>query len=134
MNHYKYSILNLSSGEVVITEVSDFDEEDYVFTLKNPIKIVTDTNKTTKTMQLFSYPYVPLLQEDEPVELSGYHIVSVTPANEEVLEYYLESVDHIYLPEDGDQGKLALNTDAIENRVRAELSKQIIQLANTSIH
>ena len=133
MNHYKYSILNLSSGETIITEVSNFDEEDYVFTLKNPIKIVTDTNKTTKTMQLFSYPFVPLLQEDEPVELSGYHVVSVNAANEEVLEYYLESVDHIYLPENS-EGTLALSNEQIENKVRAELSKQIIQLANTSIH
>ena len=124
--------MNLSSGEVIITEVSDFDEEDYVFTLKNPIKIVTDTNKNTKTMQLFSYPYVPLLQEDEPVELSGYHIVSVTPANEEVLEYYLESVDHIYLPEE--DGKISLSDRDIQNKVRAELSRQIVQLANTSIH
>ena len=133
MNHYRYSILNLSSGETIITEVSDFDEEDYVFTLKNPIKIVTDTNKTTKTMQLFSYPFVPLLQEDEPVELSGYHVVSVNAANEEVLQYYLESVDHIYLPENS-EGTLALSNEQIENKVRAELSKQIIQLANTSIH
>jgi len=132
MNHYKYSIMNLSSGEVIITEVSDFDEEDYVFTIKNPIKIVTDTNKTTKTMQLFSYPYVPLLQEDEPVELSGYHIVSVTPANEEVLEYYLESVDHIYLPEE--DGKLSLSDVKLAEKMKRELTKGIIQLANTSIH
>ena len=125
--------MNLSSGEVIITEVSDFDEDDYVFTLKNPIKIVTDTNKTTKTMQLFSYPYVPLLQEDEPVELSGYHIVSVTPANEEVLEYYLESVDHIYLPE-GDDGKLSLSDVKLAEKMKRELTKGIIQLANTSIH
>ena len=124
--------MNLSSGEVIITEVEDFDEEDYVFTLKNPVKIVTDTNKTTKTMQLFSYPFVPLLQEDEPVELSGYHIVSVTPANEEVLEYYLDSVDHIYLPEE--DGKISLSDRDIQNKVRAELSRQIVQLANTSIH
>ena len=124
--------MNLSSGEVIITEVEDFDEEDYVFTLKNPVKIVTDTNKTTKTMQLYSYPYVPLLQEDEPVELSGYHIVSVTPANEEVLEYYLDSVDHIYLPEE--DGKISLSDRDIQNKVRAELSRQIVQLANTSIH
>ena len=132
MNHYKYSVLNLSSGEVIITEVSDFDEEDYVFTLKNPIKIITDTNKTTKTMQLFSYPYVPLLQEDEPVELSGYHIVSVTPANEEVLEYYLESVEHIYLPEE--DGKLSLSDVKLAEKMKRELAKGIIQLANTSIH
>jgi len=133
MNHYKYSVLNLSSGEVIITEVSDFDEEDYVFTLKNPIKIITNTNKTTKVMQLYSYPYVPLLQEDEPVELSGYHIVSVTPANEEVLEYYLESVDHIYLPE-GDDGKLSLSDVKLAEKMKRELAKGIIQLANTSIH
>jgi len=133
MNHYKYSVLNLSSGEVIITEVSDFDEEDYVFTLKNPIKIITNTNKTTKVMQLYSYPYVPLLQEDEPVELSGYHIVSVTPANEEVLEYYLESVDHIYLPE-GDDGKLSLSDVKLAEKMKRELTKGIIQLANTSIH
>ena len=133
MNHYKYSILNLSSGEVVITEVSDFDEEDYVFTLKNPIKIITNTNKTTKVMQLYSYPYVPLLQEDEPVELSGYHIVSVTPANEEVLEYYLESVDHIYLPE-GDDGKLSLSDVKLADKLKKELTAGIVQLANTSIH
>jgi len=132
MNHYKYSIMNLSSGEVIITEVEDFDEEDYVFTLKNPVKIVTDTNKTTKTMQLFSYPYVPLLQEDEPVELSGYHIVSVTPANEEVLEYYLDSVDHIYLP--GDDGKISLSDVKLAEKMKRELTKGIIQLANTSIH
>jgi len=132
MNHYKYSIMNLSSGEIIITEVSDFDEEDYVFTLKNPVKIVTDTNKTTKTMQLYSYPYVPLLQEDEPVELSGYHIVSVTPANEEVLEYYLDSVDHIYMIDE--DGNIGLSNKDIQNKVKAELSKQIIQLANTSIH
>ena len=133
MNHYKYSILNLSSGEVIITEVSDFDEEDYVFTLKNPIKIITNTNKTTKVMQLYSYPYVPLLQEDEPVELSGYHIVSVTPANEEVLEYYLESVDHIYLPE-GDDGKLSLSDVKLADKLKKELTAGIVQLANTSIH
>lgn len=124
--------MNLSSGEIIITEVSDFDEEDYVFTLKNPVKIVTDTNKTTKTMQLYSYPYVPLLQEDEPVELSGYHIVSVTPANEEVLEYYLDSVDHIYMIDE--DGNIGLSNKDIQNKVKAELSKQIIQLANTSIH
>ena len=124
--------MNLSSGEVIITEVEDFDEEDYVFTLKNPVKIVTDTNKTTKTMQLFSYPYVPLLQEDEPVELSGYHIVSVTPANEEVLEYYLDSVDHIYLP--GDDGKISLSDVKLAEKMKRELTKGIIQLANTSIH
>ena len=133
MNHYKYSILNLSSGEVVITEVSDFDEEDYVFTLKNPIKIITNTNKTTKVMQLYSYPYVPLLQEDEPVELSGYHIISVTPANEEVLEYYLESVEHIYLPE-GDDGKLSLSDVKLADKLKKELTAGIVQLANTSIH
>jgi len=133
MNHYKYSVLNLSSGEVIITEVSDFDEEDYVFTLKNPIKIITNTNKTTKVMQLYSYPYVPLLQEDEPVELSGYHIVSVTPANEEVLEYYLESVDHIYLPE-GDDGKLSLSDVKLADKLKKELTAGIVQLANTSIH
>jgi len=132
MNHYKYSVLNLSSGEVIITEVSDFDEEDYVFTLKNPIKIITNTNKTTKVMQLYSYPYVPLLQEDEPVELSGYHIVSVTPANEEVLEYYLESVEHIYLPEE--DGKLSLSDVKLAEKMKRELAKGIIQLANTSIH
>jgi len=133
MNHYRYSIMNLSSGQTIITEVTDFDEEDYVFTIKNPIKIMTDTNKTTKTMQLFSYPYVPLLQEDEPVELSGYHVVSVSPLNEETLAYYLESVDHIFLPENEGEG-LALSDQQIQNKVRAELSKQIIQLANTSIH
>lgn len=125
--------MNLSSGEIIMTEVSDFDEEDYVFTLKNPIKIITNTNKTTKTMQLFSYPYVPLLQEDEPVELSGYHIVSVSPANEEVLEYYLESVDHIYLPE-GDDGKLSLSDVKLADKLKRELAKEIVQLANTSIH
>ena len=132
MNHYKYSVLNLSSGEVIITEVSDFDEEDYVFTLKNPIKIITNTNKTTKVMQLYSYPYVPLLQEDEPVELSGYHIVSVTPANEEVLEYYLESVEHIYLPEE--DGKLSLSDVKLADKLKKELTAGIVQLANTSIH
>jgi len=132
MNHYRYSIMNLSSGQTIITEVTDFDEEDYVFTIKNPIKIMTDTNKTTKTMQLYSYPYVPLLQEDEPVELSGYHIVSVTPANEEVLEYYLDSVDHIYMIDE--DGNIGLSNKDIQNKVKAELSKQIIQLANTSIH
>jgi len=132
MNHYRYSIMNLSSGQTIITEVTDFDEEDYVFTIKNPIKIMTDTNKTTKTMQLFSYPYVPLLQEDEPVELSGYHIVSVTPANEEVLEYYLESVDHIYLPDE--EGKISLSDVKLAEKMKRELTKGIIQLANTSIH
>ena len=124
--------MNLSSGETIITEVSNFDEEDYVFTLKNPIKIVTDTNKTTKTMQMFSYPFVPLLQEDEPVELSGYHILSVNAANEEVLEYYLDSVDHIYLPEE--DGKLSLSDVKLADKLKRELTKGIIQLANTSIH
>ena len=132
MNHYRYSIMNLSSGQTIITEVTDFDEEDYVFTIKNPIKIMTDTNKTTKTMQLFSYPYVPLLHEDDPVELSGYHIVSVTPANEEVLEYYLESVDHIYLPDE--EGKISLSDVKLAEKMKRELTKGIIQLANTSIH
>ena len=132
MNHYKYSVIHLSSGETIITEVDKFDEEDYVFTLKNPIKIITDTHKTTKTMQLYSYPYVPLLQEDDPVELSGYHIVSVAAANEEVLEYYLDSIDHIYMVEENE--KALLNDVKLLDKIKKELATHITKLANTSIH
>lgn len=132
MNHYKYSVMHLSSGETIITEVDNFDEEDYVFTLKNPIKIITDTHKTTKTMQLYSYPYVPLLQEDDPVELSGYHIVSVSAANEEVLKYYLDSLDHIYMVEENE--KALLNDAQLLDKIKKELTTHITKLANTSIH
>lgn len=124
--------MHLSSGETIITEVDNFDEEDYVFTLKNPIKIITDTHKTTKTMQLYSYPYVPLLQEDDPVELSGYHIVSVSAANEEVLKYYLDSLDHIYMVEENE--KALLNDAQLLDKIKKELTTHITKLANTSIH
>ena len=136
MNHYKYSILHLSTGETIVAEVKTHDVEAQEITVKNPVKILFDEDIDVKSLQLYAYPYIPLLEEGKAVAISTNHIVSSAKCGEDMYDYYETAMEFLF-EEDGknktvDAVELEDIKDAVE--LKKELSKQLTMLANTSIH
>ena len=133
MNYWKHSILKLSSGDTVMAEVARHDEEKNVYYLNNPITISQDEDPDTRRAVIYSYPYIPLMEEDNMVEINGFHIVSASKANSDMVAYYHDSLSQLMI---GGYDRTNSLMDQLEKKdeLKKEFTKELLKLANTSIH
>lgn len=121
------SIIKLSSGETVMADVLSYDEETLDIETKNPLQITMQEDMKSRKMQMFSSAWIPLFGEDTHIEIRFDHIIAIAEAPKEMKEYYSGSLDEMRMKETSD--------DWSDNEnVKPEIVREILRIANTSIH
>jgi len=123
------SIIKLSSGETVMAEVLSYDEETYDLEVLNPLQLSMVEDLETHKMQMFSSSWIPLFGEKTTVEIRFIHIIAVSEATDDMIEYYYGSLQEMRIIEN--TGEVA---EDYSDTVKGKIIQEIIRVANTSIH
>ena len=123
------SIIKLSSGETVVAEVLSYDDETYDLEVLNPLQLSMVEDLETHKMQMFSSSWIPLFGEETTVEIRFIHIIAVSAATDDMIEYYYGSLQEMRIIEN--TGEVA---EDYSDTVKGKIIQEIIRVANTSIH
>jgi len=89
-------IIKLSSGETIVTEVLK-ETEDYMMIL-NPLEIRTEHTGRSRG-SLVAFAWLPMFEEENKVAIQKSHLVGITIASDEIIEYYINAIDNILNPD-----------------------------------
>lgn len=120
------SIIKLSSGETVICDVLSYDEETNNVNVLNPLQLSMVEDLETFKMQMFASAWIPLFGNNTEIEIAEAHIIAITEATEDMVNYYYDSLDEMKIKE----GK----KEQITDEMRGHIINEILKVANTSIH
>lgn len=121
------SIIKLSSSETVITDVLSYDEETNNVNVLNPLQLSFTEDLDTHKMQMFSSAWIPLFGENTEIEIAEAHIIAITEATEDMVNYYYDSIDEMKIKEGSGNRQMT-------DEMRGHVINEILKVANTSIH
>jgi len=116
------SIIKLTSGETLITEVNAFNEEAGLFELNNPLQLQMSEDISIGKMNMFTSAWVPLFGDDTIIDIRDEHIIAMQIAPTEMVDYYADSMKEMRMKAE------------ITNEMKAKVMSEILKVANTSIH
>jgi hypothetical protein len=116
------SIIKLSSGETVLADVLGYDEETYNLEILNPLQLKMSEDLSVGKMNMFTSMWIPLFGEETTIDIRSEHIIAMQQAPNEMINYYLDSMKEL-------QTRTEITDD-----VRAKVMREILKVANTSIH
>jgi hypothetical protein len=121
--------LKLTNGETILADVLGKTER-YV-TLLNPIEVSIKGVSTAQKASMIGYQWLPLLDDENIIEVSSMHVIALSEASIEVKEFYVDVVDQYLYPEKYE----AHEQETLDKY--SEMLRQIQSMANTvnkSVH
>lgn len=85
-------IIKLSNGDTIVSDV--VEEQNKTILLLNPLEIRTEQHGR-KTASMVAVQWFPFSENDNYMTIQKNHIVGMTPASNEICEYYVHAVDSI---------------------------------------
>jgi len=89
-------IIKLSSSETLVTEVLK-ETEDYMMLL-NPLEIRTEHTGRSRG-SLIALQWLPMFEEENRVAIQKHHVIGISSASDEIIEYYINAIDNILNPD-----------------------------------
>ena len=119
------SIIKLSSGETVLAEVLSYADETYDLEVCNPLQLTMTEDLDTRKMQMFTSAWIPLFGDETIIEIRFAHIIAISEATEDMVDYYMGSLEEMRIKE-GTREELS--------EEQGMVMQEILKIANTSIH
>jgi len=116
-------IIKLTNGETIMTEV--LDATDRVVTVLNPLEIKTEQYGKSRA-NMVAYLWMPMMEKENLMYIHQGHIVAMSHANQDLIDYYESAIERILYPED------ALKRELEEQSQFEELLRAIREQANTN--
>ena len=116
------SIIKLSSGETVLADVLSYADDTYDLEVLNPLQLQMTEDVRSRKMQMFVSSWIPLFGDETVIDIMFNHIIAVAEAPEEMVNYYLDSLEEMRIKED------------TREEVQGRVMQEILKIANTSIH
>jgi hypothetical protein len=89
--------IKLANGETVLADVLGTTEK--TLTVLNPIEVSIKGVSTAERASMIGYQWLPLLEDENIIDINTFHIVAVSEASIEVKEFYVDVVDQYLYPE-----------------------------------
>ena len=89
--------IKLTNGETIIADV--LGATDRTMTVLNPIEVSIKGVSTAHKASMVGYQWLPLLEDENIIDISMLHIVAVSEASIQVKEFYVDVVDQYLYPE-----------------------------------
>jgi len=88
-------IIKLSNGDTIVSDV--VEEQNKTILLLNPLEIRTEQSSRSgrRTASMVAVQWFPFSENDNYMTIQKTHIVGMTPASDEICEYYVHAVDSI---------------------------------------
>ena len=121
--------LKLTNGETVLADVLGVTER--FVTVLNPIEVSIKGVSTAQKASMVGYQWLPLLEDENIIEVSSMHVIALSDASIEVKEFYVDVVDQYLYPEKYE----AHEQETLDKY--SEMLRQIQSMANTvnkSVH
>jgi hypothetical protein len=121
--------LKLTNGETILADV--LGKTDRYVTLLNPIEVSIKGVSTAQKASMIGYQWLPLLDDENIIEVSSMHVIALSEASIEVKEFYVDVVDQYLYPEKYE----AHEQETLDKY--SEMLRQIQSMANTvnkSVH
>ena len=115
--------IKLTNGETIIADV--LGSTDRTMTVLNPIEVSIKGVSTQHKASMIGYQWLPLLEDENIIDISMLHIVAVSEASIQVKEFYVDVVDQYLYPEKYEE------TEQQQIDKYAEMLRQLQQAANT---
>ena len=117
--------IKLTNGETLIADV--LGETDYNVTVLNPIEVSIKGVSSASKASMIGYQWLPLLQDENIIDIKSRHVIAISDASIEVKEFYVDVVDQYLYPE-----KYAEQEQETIDRY-TEMLNQIKAAANTTL-
>ena len=121
--------LKLTNGETILADV--LGQTDRYVTILNPIEVSIKGVSTAQKASMVGYQWLPLLDDENIIEVSSMHVIALSDASIEVKEFYVDVVDQYLYPE-----KYQAHEQETLDKY-TEMLRQIQSMANTvnkSVH
>ena len=121
--------LKLTNGETILADV--LGQTDRYVTILNPIEVSIKGVSTAQKASMVGYQWLPLLDDENIIEVSSMHVIALSDASIEVKEFYVDVVDQYLYPEKYE----AHEQETLDKYT--EMLRQIQSMANTvnkSVH
>ena len=121
--------LKLTNGETILADV--LGKTDRYVTILNPIEVSIKGVSTAQKASMVGYQWLPLLEDENIIEVSSMHVIALSDASIEVKEFYVDVVDQYLYPEKYE----AHEQETLDKYT--EMLRQIQSMANTvnkSVH
>jgi hypothetical protein len=121
--------LKLTNGETILADV--LGKTDRYVTILNPIEVSIKGVSTAQKASMIGYQWLPLLDDENIIEVSSMHVIALSDASIEVKEFYVDVVDQYLYPEKYE----AHEQETLDKY--SEMLRQIQSMANTvnkSVH
>ena len=115
--------LKLTNGETVLADVLGITER--FVTVLNPIEVSIKGVSTVQKASMIGYQWLPLLEDENIIEVSTMHVIALSDASIQVKEFYIDVVDQYLYPEKYEQEE----QNVLDKY--AEMLKKIQAVANT---
>jgi hypothetical protein len=89
--------IKLANGETVLADVLGTTEK--TLTVLNPIEVSIKGVSTAERASMIGYQWLPLLEDENIIDINTFHIIAVSEASIEVKEFYVDVVDQYLYPE-----------------------------------
>ena len=89
--------LKLTNGETVLADVLGVTER--FVTVLNPIEVSIKGVSTAQKASMIGYQWLPLLEDENIIEVSTSHVIALSDASIQVKEFYVDVVDQYLYPE-----------------------------------
>jgi hypothetical protein len=93
--------IKLSNGETIIADVLNMTDKR--LTVLNPIEVSIKNVSDESKASMVAYQWLPLIEDENIIEINMFHIVAVSDASIRVKEYYVDVVDQYLYPEKHEQ-------------------------------
>ena len=117
--------IKLSNGETIIADVLNMTDKR--LTVLNPIEVsikgVSDDSKAS----MVAYQWLPLIEDENIIEINMFHIVAVADASIRIKEYYVDVIDQYLYPEKHEEAEQQ------ELDKYRQILKQLQDAANTEM-
>ena len=114
--------IKLTNGETIIADVLGITEK--AVTVLNPIEVSIKGVSSAVKASMVGYQWLPLLEDENIIDINSFHIVAISDASIKVKEFYVDVVDQCLYPEKYEQE---------EDNSYAEMLRQIQAAANTEL-
>jgi len=114
--------IKLTNGETIIADVLGITEK--AVTVLNPIEVSIKGVSSAVKASMVGYQWLPLLEDENIIDINSFHIVAISDASIKVKEFYVDVVDQYLYPEKYEQE---------EDNSYAEMLRQIQAAANTEL-
>lgn len=105
-------LIKLTNGDTIVTDV--VEETETALLVNNPLEIRTERNIGRSHSNILAYQWFPLIEEDNFMTIQKAHIVGMTPAAEEMADYYAAALDKMIYDEDEDKNSRDDIIDALQ--------------------